>query len=83
MTRRNTLGIARRRMAWLLTGLLCVLVPQVVWSQGDNVAPTPREFVRSLTESERKLPQMVVVQQHLSAGVPVPEKLAAYPTGLL
>ena len=76
MTRRNTLGIARRRMAWLLTGLLCVLVPQVVWSQGDNVAPTPREFVRSLTESERKLPQMVVVQQRLSAGVPVPEKLA-------
>ena len=76
MIRRNTLVGARHRMAWLLTGLLCVLVPQVVWPQGDNVAPTPREFVRSLTESERKLPQMVVVQQRLSAGVPVPEKLA-------
>ena len=76
MTRRNALGLARRRMAWLFAGLLCCLMPQLVWSQGNSAAPTPREFVRSLTESERKLPQMVVVQRRLAAGLPVPEKLA-------
>ena len=76
MTRQNALGRAPHRMVWLLIGLLCILVPQAVWPQGNSVAPTPREFVRSLTESERKLPQMVVVQRRLAAGQPVPEKLA-------
>ena len=76
MSRRNALGRARHRLPWLVAGLLFCLMPQMVWSQGDSVAPTPREFVRSLTESERKLPQMVVVQRRLAAGLAVPEKLA-------
>ena len=81
MTRRNTLVGARHRMAWLLTGLLCVLVPQVVWPQGDNVAPTPSEFAKSLTDVERKLPQKVVVQRRLEKGLPVPEKMAVKAQG--
>lgn len=61
---------------WLAAATFCVLLPQVGWTQSDVNALTPHEFAESLTPAERKLPQNVVVDRRLAAGLPVPHTVS-------
>ena len=51
---------------------LALCQPQPGWSQESGGSLSSREFYRSLTDVERKLPQSVVIERRLEAGLPVP-----------